>query len=159
VNIAHELRQEGADTPNCTETQTYLLMPARKASAGVSAVMPAPVPSAPYLKTVVPDEIMLFQFSALGFNSHRIHIDREHARQVEGFPDLVVNGGLVTLLLTEFIRCDVGLTPRTVSIKHLAPLFCNRKITLAAEPCAQHWVVRAYADDNQLAAEMEVQVS
>ncbi|MCP6135008.1 hypothetical protein NL393_38110, partial [Klebsiella pneumoniae] len=51
-----------------------------------------------------PDDTLLFQYSALGFNSHKIHLDRDYARTVEGFPDLVVNGGLTALLLTEYLR-------------------------------------------------------
>jgi 3-methylfumaryl-CoA hydratase len=104
VTLVHELRIGGQDDPALVETQTYLLLPAHKASGEeVSDVVAAPV-DAEHVATAVPDETLLFQYSALGFNSHRIHLDRSHAREVEGFPDLVVNGGLATLLLTEFLR-------------------------------------------------------
>ena len=103
---------------------------------------------AEHLKTVVPDETLLFQYSALGFNSHRIHIDRDHARQVEGFPDLVVNGGLATLLLTEFLRRDLGVRPAALKVRHVAPLFCNRAVTLAADRLGERWRLKAF-DDQQ----------
>ena len=106
----------------------------------------------------MPDETLLFQYSALGFNSHRIHIDRDHARNVEGFPDLVVNGGLATLLLTEFLRVDLGVTPTTIAVRHVAPLYCNRSVTLAAEPTDAGWRLRAFDDLNRLAVDMEVTV-
>ena len=73
---------------------------------------------------------LLFQYSALGFNSHKIHLDRAHARDVEGFPDLVVNGGLATLLLCEFLRDEIGVEPASMKVRHFLPLFCNRQMTL-----------------------------
>ena len=93
----------------CVETQTYLLLPPRKAAADDRQRRRVTRQPREHVTTVVPDETLLFQYSALGFNSHRIHIDRDHAREVEGFPDLVVNGGLATLLLTEFLRRDLGV--------------------------------------------------
>jgi 3-methylfumaryl-CoA hydratase len=124
VTIHHELRPLPSPTPAVVETQTYFLVsgknvqkPAAKAPLAIKAE---------HQKTLVPDQTILFQFSALGFNSHKIHLDRDYARTVEGLPDLVVNGGLTTLLLTEFLRSDLGLTPAEITVKHTAPLFCDR---------------------------------
>lgn len=159
VTIEHVLRLAELPEPALVETQTYLLLPPRP--PGVSAPEPAPAapPQAMHLKTVVPDETLLFQYSALGFNSHRIHLDRDHARTVEGFPDLVVNGGLCTLLLTEFLRRDLGVTPTAIAVRHLAPLYCHRPITLAADPVDGRWRLKAFDDQNRLAVEMEVNVA
>ena len=79
---------------------------------------------------------MLFQYSALGFNTHRIHFDRDYAREVEGHPDLVVNGGLATLLATEFLRRDLGRHLTSMSARHLAPLYVNRPMTIRWQPGA-----------------------
>jgi 3-methylfumaryl-CoA hydratase len=114
---------------------------------------------AAHLKTVVPDETLLFQYSALGFNSHRIPLDREHAREVEGFADLVVNGGLATLLLTEFLRRDLGVTPAALAVRHVAPLYCNRAITLSADQVGDRWLLKAFDDQHRLAVDMEVDVA
>jgi len=84
-------------------------------------------------------------------------LDREHARNVEGFPDLVVNGGLVTLLLTEFLRQDLGVVPHRITVRHLAPLFCRRPITMTADPVDGGWKLKAFDVHHQLAIEMEVQ--
>jgi 3-methylfumaryl-CoA hydratase len=158
VTMAHELRVGGSSAPALVETQTYLLLPARAPGVSVSAPesAPAPTPHAVCLKTVVPDETLLFQYSALGFNSHRIHLDRHHAREVEGFPDLVVNGGLATLLLTEFLRQDLGITPAALTVRHVAPLYCNRPVTLTADPVDGRWQLKAFDDQNRLAVEMAV---
>ena len=163
VEVEHALGLPRQPQPALVESQTYLLLPARSAPT-TAAVAPAANGAAllevqaRHVKTVVPDETLLFQYSALGFNSHRIHIDRDHAQQVEGFPDLVVNGGLATLLMTEFLRLDVGVVPAAITVRHVAPLFCNRTVTLAADPAGAGWRLRAYDDSNRLAVDMEVTV-
>lgn len=158
VIIEHELRLEELSDPALVETQTYVLLPARRAQAVAAPPEPAAPVKALHLKTVTPDETLLFQYSALGFNSHRIHLDREHARAVEGFPDLVVNGGLATLLLTEFLRRDLSVVPGALTVRHVAPLYCNRPVTLTADQQAGRWQLKALDDLNRLAVDMEVTV-
>jgi 3-methylfumaryl-CoA hydratase len=158
VTLVHELRVDGQADPALVETQTYLLMSPGK-TADDTAMPAAASPRAEHLATVVPDETLLFQYSALGFNSHRIHIDRRHACEVEGFPDLVVNGGLATLLLTEFLRRDLGVRPAALKVRHVAPLFCNRPITLAADRHGERWHLKAFDDGHRLAVDMEVDVA
>ena len=162
VTLAHELRIGSQAQAAVLETQTYLLLPPRANGGDAPEVARDAAPAAPiraaHLKTVVPDETLLFQYSALGFNSHRIHLDRDHARTVEGFPDLVVNGGLSTLLLTEFLRRDLGVTPAAIVVRHIAPLYCNRAITLAADHVGGRWLLKAYDDRHRLAVDMEVTV-
>lgn len=158
VTVGHELHVGARTEPAVVETQTYLLMPARVPGGVVPEAPPGvPVLSAHH-KVVRPDETLLFQYSALGFNSHRIHIDREHARQVEGFADLVVNGGLATLLLTEFLRNELAVAPSGLKVRHLAPLYCNRAMTLTADERQGQWHLNAYDDQHRLAVAMEVSV-
>jgi 3-methylfumaryl-CoA hydratase len=158
VTLAHELWLAQQSDPALVETQTYLLLPPRPAGASAPEAAPGLPVQAAHMKTVVPDETLLFQYSALGFNSHRIHLDRDHAREVEGFPDLVVNGGLATLLLTEFLRRDLGVTPAAIAVRHVAPLYCNRAITLAADRVGERWLLKAFDDQHRLAVDMEVDV-
>lgn len=159
VTLVHELRLDGQTEPALVETQTYLLLPPRTVSADDATAPPEAPATAEHTTTVVPDETLLFQYSALGFNSHRIHLDRRHAREVEGFPDLVVNGGLATLLLTEFLRRDLGVQPAAMKVRHLAPLYCNRPVTLAADRLGERWHLKAYDDRHRLAVDMEVDVT
>lgn len=156
VTIGHALTLLGQAAPSVTETQTYLLLPAAKAIS--AAAEPSPPVAAERSRLAVPDETLLFQYSALGFNSHRIHVDRAHARDVEGFPDLVVNGGLATLLLTEFLRLDLGLTPSAIRVRHIAPLYCGRPMTLAANKDGSAWRINAFDDKNTAAIDMEVDI-
>jgi 3-methylfumaryl-CoA hydratase len=156
VTIAHTLCLAGSPEPALVETQTYLLLPPRPPGVAAPEAPPAEAPQSAHCKTAVPDETLLFQYSALGFNSHRIHLDRHHAREVEGFPDLVVNGGLATLLLTEFLRQDLGVTPSALTVRHVAPLYCNRPVTLTADPVDGRWQLKAFDDRHRLSIEMTV---
>jgi 3-methylfumaryl-CoA hydratase len=159
VTIGHEL-QRASGAPAILETQTYILLGASGTSARTEK-LPVAVRAA-HQKTVCPDQTLLFQYSALGFNSHKIHIDRDWARDVEGLPDLVVNGGLATLLLLEFLRNDLGLVPVSVKARHTAPLYCDRSVTLTADREGTSWRARAFEDLGDdlgaLAIDMEVQV-
>jgi 3-methylfumaryl-CoA hydratase len=159
VTLAHELRPAGQEAAAIVETQTYVLLPARTAGGTAQpAPRPDPARSAPAAtKTLVPDSTLLFQYSALGFNSHKIHVDRDFAREAEGYPDLVVNGGLIALLLTEFARQELGLNLRGSRMKHKAPLFCDHKMTLAAAQEEGGWRLQVFDDTGVLAAEAELE--
>jgi 3-methylfumaryl-CoA hydratase len=157
VSIQHELRLTETAQPALIETQTYLLLPAtRGAAASHLADYNGPV-KGQVMKTVVPDETLLFQYSALGFNTHKIHIDRAHARNVEGFPDLIVNGGLVTLLLTEFLRNEIGVKLSALRVRHLAPLYCGSPITIVANQVNSKWLLQAFDNRSILSVDMEVE--
>jgi 3-methylfumaryl-CoA hydratase len=153
VRVAHRLRG-GDGPPQVTETQTYILT---GPSVADLAIKPAPPAVPDGQRTVVtPDDVMLFQYSALGFNTHRIHFDRDHARS-EGHPDLVVNGGLATLLATEYLRNDLGRTLKTLSARHTAPLYVNRPMTILVTPPTETAAKVLLLDcDGSVAAELDM---
>ena len=157
ATIEHELSLPETESIALLETQTYLLLPASKGSSAVGVSKHPGELTGLHVKTVVPDETLLFQYSALGFNSHKIHIDRSHARNVEGFPDLVVNGGLATLLLTEFLRDEAGVVPSGIKVRHLAPLYCGSPITMVANKSAGKWLLQGYDHRFTLAVDMEIE--
>jgi 3-methylfumaryl-CoA hydratase len=153
VTIAHSLTS-GKSGRVLSETQTYLMM---NALAGTKKTSAGPgLPESADLSEVTPDDILLFQYSALAFNSHRIHWDRGFARETEGFPDLVVNGGLATLLLTEHLRMQHDQSFSKFSAKHMSPLFASRPMYLQAAGKTTGWVLRALDDEGRLALEIEV---
>lgn len=104
----------------------------REAASAVraSAAQAAPAPAAAWSRVVTPDEVMLFRYSALCFNGHRIHYDAPYVTGVEGYPGLVVNGGLVTLLLYEHARMNAPAPIRTLTSRNVRALYVNRPITL-----------------------------
>jgi 3-methylfumaryl-CoA hydratase len=99
----------------------------------------------------------LFRFSALTFNAHRIHYDREYAREVEGYPDLVVQGPLVaTLLMDEWMRRNPGSRPARFAFRARAPLFVDQPIVLAVEAATDGADLSAIAPDGRPAMTAQV---
>jgi 3-methylfumaryl-CoA hydratase len=97
-----------------------------------------PPPSdVPWRRTVTPDPILLFRFSALTFNSHRIHYDRRWAMEVEGYPGLVVHGPLTSTLLIDFVRDEnPGRRVMSYTTQARAPLFDTAPFELRGRPTA-----------------------
>ncbi|MDP1818252.1 MAG: MaoC family dehydratase N-terminal domain-containing protein [Leadbetterella sp.] len=154
VTIQHELRPVLESNPAIIETQTYILLGESKVSPQSEKTSFSAI-EAKYQMQFTPDETLLFQYSALGFNSHKIHLDRNYAQNVEGLPDLVVNGGLATLLMTEYVRKELKLDLVEIKVKHIAPLYCNRPLTLTAEESQTGWKLNVYDNNNEVTVEME----
>ncbi len=98
----------------------------REQGAPVPAPVPVDLPPPPagaWVRTVTPDTRLLFRFSALTFNAHRIHYDRPYARHEEGYPGLVVHGPLTAVLLMELARHHVNRPITGFSFRGQAPLF------------------------------------
>jgi 3-methylfumaryl-CoA hydratase len=89
----------------------------------------------PWRRRVVPDPVRLFRFSALTFNSHRIHYDRPWATDVEGYPGLVVHGPFTSTMLIDFARDhNPGRTFLTYTTQARAPLFDTASFDLRGRP-------------------------
>lgn len=75
-------------------------------------------------RLVVPDDVMLFRYSALTFNGHRIHYDRKYTTEVEGYPGLVVQGPLIATSLLDLVRRQFpNAQVKTFQFRALSPLF------------------------------------
>ncbi|MDA0219408.1 MAG: MaoC family dehydratase N-terminal domain-containing protein [Proteobacteria bacterium] len=101
---------------------------------------PAPAAQAPpgepaFSRTVTPSPVLLFRYSALTFNGHRIHYDRDYCRDVEGYPGLVFHGPLTATLLADLAQeHGGGRTLATFSFRALAPLFDTAPFVLRGKP-------------------------
>jgi 3-methylfumaryl-CoA hydratase len=99
---------------------------------------PPPPQKAPgnavWTRTVTPDSVMLFRYSALTFNSHRIHYDYPYVTEVEKYPTLVMNGGLTTLLVFELARTHASGPIRSIASRNVRPMFVDRPIAVCGEP-------------------------
>ncbi len=122
VTVTHEIHSDG--TLAVTEMQNIVYReesapgPALEAR---DAFPPAPVGA--WVREVMPDPVLLFRFSALTFNGHRIHYDRAYATGEEHYPGLVVHGPLLATLLVDLVRHN---SPRAVtgfSFRAMAPIF------------------------------------
>jgi 3-methylfumaryl-CoA hydratase len=99
VTVAHEIGSDGASA--MLEEQDLVYREGASAGAGRE---PEPVAAPCWSRTLTPDPVLLFRYSALTFNSHRIHFDREYCRDVEGYPGLVVHGQLTATLMLDLLR-------------------------------------------------------
>ena len=76
------------------------------------------------------DEVMLFRFSALTFNGHRIHYDHPYVTGIEGYPGIVVHGPLLALLLLDAAVRHGGRVPGLFSYRALAPVYCGEPLRI-----------------------------
>ncbi len=84
-----------------------------------------------FSRDVRPDPVLLFRYSALTFNGHRIHYDRDYAARVEGYPGLVVHGPLVATLLADLLRhAAPGMQLARFEFQARAPLLDIHPFTL-----------------------------
>jgi 3-methylfumaryl-CoA hydratase len=105
VTVRHELVVDGATVGIEEQDIVYRSEPDDAAPRAVPRpATGVPEPAGTWRLELATDPILLFRFSALTYNAHRIHYDRPYAMQVEGYPDLVVHGPLLALLALELPR-------------------------------------------------------
>ncbi len=124
----------------------------RKPAAASSPELPAPAWS-----DVVPaTPVLLFRFSALTLNGHRIHYDRSYATEVEGYPDLVVHAPLLALLLLDAAERRLGRPPAAYDYRARTPLFAGEAIRIEGAQEEGGAVVWARGVDGRMAMTGEV---
>ena len=144
--------------PAITEEQDFVYREA--APGGTPPQPPQPAPGrAVWSRVVTPDPVMLFRYSALTFNGHRIHYDQPYVTKVEGYPGLVMNGGLTTLLVFELARTHASTPIRYISSRNVRALFVNQPITLGGEPSLDNKTAQLWAlnPDGALALSAEAE--
>jgi 3-methylfumaryl-CoA hydratase len=150
VKIQHELMNIETSEVNLKEVQNFILFEVAGKKSSQSAKEEI-LPIGSIKKQITPSAIDLFQYSALGFNSHKIHLDKHYAKEIEGYPNLIVNGGLITLFVTEFLRNELNLTLLAIEVKHIAPLFCDNPFTIVAyKSDSSAFIVKVLNNENQL---------
>ena len=121
VEVQHEIAD--ATGVAIRESQDIVYRDAAKGGDPSSPPSPAPA-NATYQREIVPDPVLLFRYSALTFNGHRIHYDRSYVTGVEGYPGLVVHGPLIaTLLLDNLRRHVLNANVKRFAFKAVRPLF------------------------------------
>jgi 3-methylfumaryl-CoA hydratase len=126
---------------------------------------PAPAPAmAPvdetFSRQVTPDPVLLFRYSALTFNGHRIHYDRPYATEAEGYPGLVVHGPLIATLLVDLLRREMpGARLSSFSFKAASPLFDTHPFTVCGRPLADGLALWARNSQGHLAMQAHAQLA
>ncbi|MBK6558661.1 MAG: MaoC family dehydratase N-terminal domain-containing protein [Comamonadaceae bacterium] len=124
-----------------------------RAAAQPGEPVPPPVgvqAGAAWQREVVPDDVLLFRYSALTFNGHRIHYDRRYVTQVEGYPGLIVHGPLIATLLVDLVRRHApDAFVKGFQFKAVRPTFDLQPFHLNAQPSADGRTVRVWAQDHE----------
>ena len=116
-------------------------------ASGAGAAARAPEDAA-WRRRIVPDDVLLFRYSALTFNSHRIHYDRRYVTEVEGYPGLVVHGPLLATLLADLLRRHgVGETLARFEFRARRPLFDTAPFDICGLPDRNAKTVSLWAQD------------
>jgi 3-methylfumaryl-CoA hydratase len=152
VTVGHRITQGGEP---CIEEEQDLVF--REASA-VSAPDPdhEDAPEARWVEARTADPVLLFRFSAVTANAHRIHYDHPYATRAEGYPDLVVHGPLTAILLADLARRRSDRAWRSVSYRARAPHFANRRFWLTGTPTDDGADLAAVRGDHAVAMTLEV---
>jgi 3-methylfumaryl-CoA hydratase len=172
VKVRHELRCNDAPDPALVEFHDIVYREARKPGDAEPPPQAAPSlderdvsgsgspgpetrppggqrPQGAWGRTILPDDVLLFRYSALTFNGHRIHYDRRYATEVEGYPGLVVHGPLIATLLMDLLHrhapeADVA----TFRFKAVRPTFDGHPFRVCGAPQADGKTVKLWAQDH-----------
>jgi 3-methylfumaryl-CoA hydratase len=127
VTVRHTV--SGGEGVAIVEEQDIVYREAAKAGDPVPAGKGAPE-NAGWTRRVMPDAVMLFRYSALTFNGHRIHYDNDYALNEEHYPGRVVHGPLQATLLLDLCRHHAGRPVKTLEYRAQRPMFANRTFTV-----------------------------
>lgn len=144
------VRHEIGDTEGIALSEEQDIVYRDNATAG--EVRTAPAPAAPsdaqWERMIQPDDVLLFRYSALTFNAHRIHYDRRYATEVGGYPGLVVHGPLIATMLLDLMRRNLpGATVEGFSFRAVSPLFDTAPFVLCGKPESDGKTVSLWARD------------
>jgi 3-methylfumaryl-CoA hydratase len=157
VTVWHQIHQDGGI---CIEEEQDIVF--RGAGARVAAPELrefAPVPAGSWSRVITPDPTLLFRFSALTFNAHRIHYDRDYATAGEGYPGLVVHGPLTAVLLMELVRSHAPRPVSAFAFRGQAPLFDLAPFRLVGTPDGHRVHLEAQGPNGQTTMSAEAELS
>lgn len=131
VTVDHDFSVAGEH--RLRETQNIVYREAPAPDAPTPPGKPAP-DTAEFTRTVTPDPVLLFRYSALIFYGHRIHYDADYTRDVEGYPGLVFHGPLTATLLIGLGQEHLGTRRlKSIDIRAMSPLFVTAPFTLEGQ--------------------------
>jgi len=149
VKVRHEVRCNEVVEPALVEFHDIVY----RAAQGPNDVAPAPQAAptdAPWRREIVPDDVLLFRYSALTFNGHRIHYDRRYVTEVEGYPGLIVHGPLIATLLMDLLRRQMpDAEVASFRFKAVRPTFDLNAFHVNGVPQADGKTIHLWASDHE----------
>ncbi|HEX7891431.1 MAG TPA: MaoC family dehydratase N-terminal domain-containing protein [Ramlibacter sp.] len=147
VLVRHEV--SNAQGVALTEEHDIVYRAAAQPGDPVPAPQPAPGDAA-WSREIVPDDVLLFRYSALTFNGHRIHYDRKYVTEVEGYPGLIVHGPLIATLLVDLARRQTsGAKLASFSFRAVRPTFDLHPFRVNGQPAADGRSAQLWAQDHE----------
>ncbi|MEX0406311.1 MaoC family dehydratase N-terminal domain-containing protein [Aquibium sp. LZ166] len=144
VTVRHEIGEPGGPALVIDE---HDIVYRGLAGAAAKSAIAAPA-SGEWRREIVPDPVLLFRYSALTFNGHRIHYDREYTAHEEGYPGLVVHGPLIATLLLDLVRRErPGSRIDAFCFRAMAPLFDGRRMAVNGATPDAHGNVSLWAEN------------
>lgn len=149
VKVRHEIRQADEADIALTEFHDIVYREAARRDEVAPPPQAAPTTSA-WEKRWVPDDVLLFRYSALTFNSHRIHYDRKYVTEEEGYTGLVVHGPLVATLLLDLLRHQMPEAHLlSYEFRAVRPMFDIHPFNVCGQPLADGKTIRLWAKDHE----------
>jgi 3-methylfumaryl-CoA hydratase len=143
VTVRHELAQDGSVCVTEEHDIVYRGLPQPGSAPAAPKMAPA---DAAWSRTITPDPVLLFRYSALTFNGHRIHYDRSYVTEVEGYPGLIVHGPLIATLLADLLQRNMPqATMASFSFRAVGSLFDIEPFTVCGSPDPDGRTVRLWA--------------
>ena len=149
VQVEHQFRN--ASGLALTEEHDIVYRPlAQPGEAAPAPQTPPLAGQATWSRNIVPDDVLLFRYSALTFNGHRIHYDRQYVTQVEGYPGLIVHGPLIATLLVDLLRRSLpGAQLASFAFKAVRPTFDLHAFSVHGKPSADGKTIELWAQDHE----------
>ena len=149
VRVRHEIRRNGSDQVALTEHHNIVY---RDAPSPHDVAPPPQAAQTEFAweRRVNPDDVLLFRYSALTFNGHRIHYDRKYVTGVEGYPGLIVHGPLIATLLMDLLRRNQpDARVRHFEFKAVRPTFDINPFSVHGQPSADGKSVHLWGRDHE----------
>jgi len=145
VTVGHAIGRDGQHCISEEHDIVYRDLP----QAGSVAAPPKPAPQdAVWRRTITPDPVLLFRYSALTFNGHRIHYDRAYVTGVEGYPGLIVHGPLIATLLADLLHRHLpDAAMHSFHFRAVGPLFDTEPFTVCGRPDADGRTIHLWAQN------------
>ncbi len=154
VKVRHEVRRACDGANALTEFHDIVYREAPRPTDVAPPPVPAPASSA-WERKWIPDDVLLFRYSALTFNGHRIHYDRKYVTEVEGYPGLVVHGPMLATLMLELLRDQLpGATVTRYEFRAMRPVFDINPFWVCGEPQGDGKTVKLWVRDHEGAQNM-----
>ena len=149
VKVRHEIRRQDESDIALTEFHDIVyreaptkddVAPAPKAAAATST----------WERKWIPNDVLLFRYSALTFNGLRIHYDRRYVTEVEGYPGLIVHGPMVATLLLDLLRHQLpDAQVARYEFRAVRPVFDINPFYVCGEPQPDGKTIKLWAKDHE----------